>query len=136
MTNKLLNRNNLPNIMKNKYHCISLINQIFVICSFTILHRLVQLCFAWVVLDFGDSCKWIIVSLNRLMCWKFGFQSLARSKWEEASCILTSYKHPVYYYRLTNCECIYYLIYSGINETKQHQLELTVSCLHNHSANL
>ena len=25
---------------------------------------------------------------------------------------------------------------SGINETKQHELELVVSCLHNHSASL
>ena len=27
-------------------------------------------------------------------------------------------------------------IYSGINETKQRELALIVSCLHNHSANL
>ena len=30
--------------------------------------------------------------------------------------------------------CIY--IYSGINESKQRELELIVSCLRNHSANL
>ena len=28
------------------------------------------------------------------------------------------------------------LLYSGINETKQRQLELRVSCLYNHSASL
>ena len=27
-------------------------------------------------------------------------------------------------------------LYSGINESKQRELELIVSCLHNHSANL
>ena len=31
---------------------------------------------------------------------------------------------------------IYIYIYSGINETKQPESELIVSCLHNHSANL
>ena len=31
---------------------------------------------------------------------------------------------------------MYIYIYSGINETKQRELELLVSCLHNHSANL
>ena len=31
---------------------------------------------------------------------------------------------------------IYTYIYSGVNETKQRELELLVSCLYNHSANL
>ena len=31
---------------------------------------------------------------------------------------------------------IYVIIYSGINETKQGELQLLVSCLQNHSANL
>ena len=31
---------------------------------------------------------------------------------------------------------IYIYIRSGINETKQGELELLVSCLHNHSASL
>ena len=31
---------------------------------------------------------------------------------------------------------MYKYIYSGINETKQRELELLVSCLHNHSANI
>ena len=60
------------------YPCVSLINQVFVICSFTILRRLAQLCFTWVILDFGDSRKWIILRLNRLVHWKAGFQSLHR----------------------------------------------------------
>ena len=58
------------------YPCVSLINQVFVICSFTILRRLTQLCFTWVILDLGDSRKWIIPSLNRLVHWKTGFQNL------------------------------------------------------------
>ena len=58
------------------YPCVSLINQVLVICSFTLLHRLVQLCFTWVILDLEDSCKWIIASLNRLMHWKIRLQSL------------------------------------------------------------
>ena len=60
------------------YPCVSLINQAFVICSFTILQRLAQLCFTWVILYFGDSRKWIIPSLNKLLHWKAGFQSLRR----------------------------------------------------------
>ena len=44
-------------ILSYVYPCILLINQVFVICSFTILHRLVQFCFMRVVLDSGDSCK-------------------------------------------------------------------------------
>ena len=31
---------------------------------------------------------------------------------------------------------IYTHTYSGINETKQRELKLLISCLHNHSANL
>ena len=31
---------------------------------------------------------------------------------------------------------MYKYIYSGINETKQRELELLVSCIHNHSANI
>ena len=58
------------------YPCVALINQVFVIRSFTILHRLMQLCFTQVVLDPGDSCKWIITNLNRVMHWKGRFQSL------------------------------------------------------------
>ena len=58
------------------YICVSLINQVFVICSFTISRRLAQLCFTRVVVDSGDSCKCIIASLNRLVDWKFGFKSL------------------------------------------------------------
>ena len=50
------------------YLSVSLINQVFVIHSFTILHRLMHLCFKWVVLDPGDSRMWIIVSLIRLKC--------------------------------------------------------------------
>ena len=37
--------------------------------------------------------------------------------------------HIIYIY-------IYIYIRSGINETKQGELELLVSCLHNHSASL
>ena len=37
------------------YPCVSLRNQAFVIRSFTILHRLAQLCFARIILDLGDS---------------------------------------------------------------------------------
>ena len=45
------------------------------------------------------------------------------------------YIHRIYYilYIIKN---IYNIIYSGLNETKQSELELLVSCLHNHSANL
>ena len=39
------------------YHYVSLINQVFVIRSFTILHGLAQLCFTRVVLDSGDFRK-------------------------------------------------------------------------------
>ena len=35
-----------------------------------------QLCFMPVILDSGDSCKWIITSPNRLAHWKVRFQSL------------------------------------------------------------
>ena len=65
-----------PKETKDVYPCVSLINQVFVICSFTILHRLAQLCFTRAVLDLGDSRKWIIASLNRLVHWKVEFQSL------------------------------------------------------------
>ena len=46
----------------NKEDCLifipaSLINQIFVIRSYTILHRLTQLFFTRFVLDLEDSCK-------------------------------------------------------------------------------
>ena len=70
-------------LKRRKEHCLmfiavsqSLINQVFVIRSFTSLHSLVQLCFMWVVIDSGDSNKWIIASLSRLVHWKVGFQSL------------------------------------------------------------
>ena len=46
------------------YPCVSLINQVFVILSFTILHRLAQLCFMQVVFDSVDSWKLIILSLK------------------------------------------------------------------------
>ena len=44
----------------------------------------------------------------------------------------------VYYIYITYYIYIYIYIYirSGINETKQGELELLVSCLHNHSASL
>ena len=58
------------------YPCVSLINQVFVICSFTILHRVRQLCSTWVVLDLRYTCEWIISSLSRLVHWKGRFQSL------------------------------------------------------------
>ena len=58
------------------YSCISLLNQVFVICSFTILHRLTQLCLMQVFIDSGDSSKGVIASLNRLVHWKVRFQSL------------------------------------------------------------
>ena len=60
---------------------------VFVMCSFTILHRLAQLCFTRVVLDAGVSCKWIIASVNRFMHWKVGFQSL---------CSITCFKNWIY----------------------------------------
>ena len=44
----------------------SSINQVFVVHSFTTLHRLAQLCFMQVVLDSRNSLKWVITSLNRL----------------------------------------------------------------------
>ena len=40
------------------------------------------------------------------------------------------------HFLLCNYSAAIYIIYSGINETKQRELELLVSCLHNHSANL
>ena len=40
------------------------------------------------------------------------------------------------YYILYIYIYIYIYIRSGINETKQGELELLVSCLHNHSASL
>ena len=43
---------------------VSLINQLLVICSFTILHTLVQLCFTK---NIRDSHRWIIARLNRLV---------------------------------------------------------------------
>ena len=55
----------------------SLINQVFVIRSFIILHILAQLCFKQVVLDSENSHKWIIVSVNRLVHWKVRFQNLS-----------------------------------------------------------
>ena len=55
---------------------VSLINQALVIHSFTILQRFAQLYFTPVILDSGDSRKWLITSLNRLLYWKVEFQSL------------------------------------------------------------
>ena len=48
----------------------------FSIRSFTILDKLAQFCFMWVILDSEDSRKWIISSLNGLVHWNVGFQSL------------------------------------------------------------
>ena len=39
------------------YLCVSLINQVFVLRYFTVLHRLAQSCFTRVVLDSGHSRK-------------------------------------------------------------------------------
>ena len=58
------------------YLYVLLINQVFLICSFIILHRLAHLCFTQVVLNTRDFHKWIIASLNRLTHWKVGFQCL------------------------------------------------------------
>ena len=58
------------------YSSLSLINQFFVICSFAVLYRLLQLCFMQVPLDLGDSCMWMIANLHRLMHWEVSFQSL------------------------------------------------------------
>ena len=44
--------------------------------SFTVLHRLTQLCFTQIILDMGDSHKCIMPSLNRLVHWKVRFSSL------------------------------------------------------------
>ena len=62
--------------LSDAYPCVSLINQVLVIHSLTISHTLALLCFTWVVLDSGDSCKWIIISLNRFVHWKVRFQGL------------------------------------------------------------
>ena len=40
------------------------------------------------------------------------------------------------FYFLVSYIYIYIYMYCGINETKQRESELIVSCLHNHSANL
>ena len=53
-----------------------LINQVLVIASVTILHRLPQFCFTRVILDSGDSRNGTIANLNRLMHRMVGIQSL------------------------------------------------------------
>ena len=62
--------------LSDAYPCVSLINQVLVIHSLTISHTLALLCFMWVVSDSRDSCKWIIISLNRFVHWKVRFQGL------------------------------------------------------------
>ena len=56
--------------------CVSLINRILVTRSFTILHRLAQICYTRVILESRDSRKWIIASLKWLVYGKVGFQKL------------------------------------------------------------
>ena len=58
------------------YPFVSLINQVFVIYSVTMLQRHGKLCFKRIVLYSGDSRKSTIMSLNRLVHWKVKFQSL------------------------------------------------------------
>ena len=56
------------------YPCISLMKQVFVIHFFTVLQRLVQLYFTWVVLDSADSCKWFIACSQILVGWSSNFR--------------------------------------------------------------